>query len=564
MRAGALALLLLISPVALARAGASAPDILFTANDDRGAGIFVSAQDGTNRIDLTGGVGLASSPSWSPDGSQVVFATNRDTGGTGMNEIYVVNADGSGLRRLTFDATASTGAKGEPVWSPDGTQIAYLANGNEIWVVDPAGGTPKRLAALGGAASDLSWSTDGQLAAVAQQSDAAHIDVVDAASGAIMDLGVGTLPTWNPSGNGWIAYVDARGRVSLASAVGDFAPHELTDLPSTSPAWSPDAEHVVFVGETILDSLPVTRYGHPARNDLFEVSADGPAAPVRITGPFDPLAYDFPFPMQPGFSPAGDELSFRAAGQVWAANADGTCARPIPGFAGIEQGPYWRPNAAGSPIDCVDLQVHATALKSPVGFGESTQARVEVENHGNLTAQHVVLHTQPAERSTILTTCTPTCDVGDIAPGGSESVTVTFSSVAAGLATVQYSASANEGDITPADTSGAFSANVLACDVVGTAGADRIVGTPSGDSICGLGGNDWISGGRGDDHLDGGAGNDTIYGGPGNDTIFGRDGRDTIFARDGKRDWIDCGRGYDVVVADKLDHVSHCERVLRK
>ena len=37
-----------------------------------------------------------------------------------------------------------------------------------------------------------------------------------------------------------------------------------------------------------------------------------------------------------------------------------------------------------------------------------------------------------------------------------------------------------------------------------------------------------------------------------------------IFARDGQRDWIDCGTEYDVAVVDTLDHVCHCEKVLRK
>jgi hypothetical protein len=36
-----------------------------------------------------------------------------------------------------------------------------------------------------------------------------------------------------------------------------------------------------------------------------------------------------------------------------------------------------------------------------------------------------------------------------------------------------------------------------------------------------------------------------------------------IYARDGQRDWIDCGTEYDIAVVDRVDHVSHCEKVQR-
>ena len=56
-------------------------------------------------------------PVWSPDGRRIAYLSRRD----GTKEIYVVNADGSGQRRLTpRDVLAST-----PVWSPDGRRIAF-------------------------------------------------------------------------------------------------------------------------------------------------------------------------------------------------------------------------------------------------------------------------------------------------------------------------------------------------------------------------------------------------------------------------------------------------------
>lgn len=61
--------------------------------------IFVINADGTTQTNLTKGGGSVGGPIWSPDGTQIIFASNRD----GNIELYVMNADGSGLMRLTDD-----------------------------------------------------------------------------------------------------------------------------------------------------------------------------------------------------------------------------------------------------------------------------------------------------------------------------------------------------------------------------------------------------------------------------------------------------------------------------
>ena len=66
--------------------------------------------DGSNQVRLTDGMAVDGVPCWSPDGSMIVFRSQRD----GNDEIYVMNADGSNQMRLTSNQFAD----GNPRWSP--------------------------------------------------------------------------------------------------------------------------------------------------------------------------------------------------------------------------------------------------------------------------------------------------------------------------------------------------------------------------------------------------------------------------------------------------------------
>jgi hypothetical protein len=78
--------------------------------------------DGSGGTRLTTSTANDTGPDWSPDGSKIAFASNRD----GNYEIYVMNANGTGQTRITNTAAHET----NPTWSPDGTKIAFERSTN--------------------------------------------------------------------------------------------------------------------------------------------------------------------------------------------------------------------------------------------------------------------------------------------------------------------------------------------------------------------------------------------------------------------------------------------------
>lgn len=105
---------------------------------DEGSDIYVVEADGTNLRQVTsGGFFISDQPSWSPDGSRIAFERYSSLGGE-LPDIYIIGVDGTGLTRLTTDPLQDM----YPAWSPDGTRIAFMAargGGGEIYLMNADG-----------------------------------------------------------------------------------------------------------------------------------------------------------------------------------------------------------------------------------------------------------------------------------------------------------------------------------------------------------------------------------------------------------------------------------------
>jgi TolB protein len=131
--------------------------IAFTSHRDGNDEIYVMNADGSGQKRLTNNPAKDVMPHWSPDGKEIIFVSVRD----GNAEIYIMYADGNGQMRLTNNPAIDR----EPRWSPDGKKIAFVSRRDgdfEIYVMNTDGSGQKNLTRNIASDTKARWSLDGE------------------------------------------------------------------------------------------------------------------------------------------------------------------------------------------------------------------------------------------------------------------------------------------------------------------------------------------------------------------------------------------------------------------
>lgn len=225
--------------------------IAFVTDRDENREIYVMNADGTGLSNLTNHDADDDSPSWSPDGTRIAFHSDRDDE---YGDIYVMNADGTNVTRLTSERTFDV----DPDWSPDGTRIAFMSSRDgpsDIYVMNADGTGVTRLTTHSESNDwDPTWSPDGSRIAFHSNRDdelgEIYVINVDGSGLTRLTHGHGERPAWSPDGR-QIAFVSTRD--------GDYETYVMnadgTDVTrltnalreDTSPAWSPDGQWIAYV-----------------------------------------------------------------------------------------------------------------------------------------------------------------------------------------------------------------------------------------------------------------------------------------------------------------------------
>lgn len=532
---------------------------------------------GSSAVQLTTGTSDEVAPTWSPDGNTILF--EESTG------LYKITCCAAG--QTPAQVVNSTSAE-DPSYSPDGSKIVYTTddNGGALVVTDSSGGNPSTIVSSFSNATDPDWGSAAASSSgppppadtVGGPKNTSYPVITEASGDSAPVVGhtlTASTGTW--SGTFPITYTYQWKRCDAADPVNGEC-REIRGATSSSYTVTPtDYQTRIRVAVSATNSDGRHTQNSEVTPTVTAIAPKNTATPPILPGGTNqvdqtlsvgtgtwsgstPIAYTYSWrrcdpvgdletclPIVGAtaaiYTPTVADIGFSLRVWIVGANIVGSDTSITNHTFPIVDKPHFSPSAVSSPL-VAGVALPGRQLTADIGTYKGDAPIVTTFHWYRCNAVGEACHAIPG--GTKLVYYPTSADVG-------------YTLRLFVSATNQYGKLLVESN--PTVDVAATPPHVKGRHIVGTAKGDYLAGGGHDDVIIGLAGNDTLVGGAGDDVLDGGSGNDVITGGAGADRIYGGPGSDWIDAADGERDIVDCGPGADHAIVDSVDVVHNCESV---
>lgn len=245
--------------------------LAFQSDRDGNNDLYVIPSTGGSETQITSDSGWDARPAWSPDGSLIAFESDRNVESAGVGypkcELFVVPATGGTVTQITDWPRYNE----RPSWSPDGSEMVYATDYHilqgatlapdigtlhpaNLWRIPATGGTPVQITTNTGYENDADWSPDGStIAFSADYAGNWDIWTIPASGGVAtqvtFDPALDQDPSWSPDANS-IAFWSLRsGNADIwAVPATGGTPIQVTTSGNYDwgPSWSPDGTKIAF------------------------------------------------------------------------------------------------------------------------------------------------------------------------------------------------------------------------------------------------------------------------------------------------------------------------------